>query len=343
MDITEFDIMSAKILAGEATQEEIMAFENMLSSDPSLNELFEADKKVWEMSEGLDFNQGDWAGNDWKSVDSKLGLSKNYSRGLLYRRIVSIAASVVLLVGVFAAVKFYLQTDEVHVETAMHRLEVPKGNTSYLVLGDGTEVWLNSGSVFEYPSDFNVDSRNVKLQGEAFFEVAKSGSPFVVDAGDIDLRVLGTSFNVRAFAEEGQIETTLMTGKLQVEGMDAYQIEPFVILPREKIIYAKAGGENNRHRPKITKITYTNDQKLLSQISWKEGLFILEGESLEEIGERIYRTFGLKVVFKDEQIKQFKFTGKVSNAEAETLLKAIGIATGIQYKITGEEILLSIR
>ena len=117
-----------------------------------------------------------------------------------------------------------------------HTVDVPRGAEFTMKLSDGTSVHLNSESTLRYPVQFNGQSRIVKLTGEAYFEVAKNGKPFIVDLGDCMIKVLGTHFNVRAYNDEHEIQTTLVEGSVEVKDINS----KVLLSPGEQAVLGRA-------------------------------------------------------------------------------------------------------
>lgn len=201
------------------------------------------------------------------------------------------------------------------------------GQTYSLVLQDGTKVWLNAASSLQFPSSFaKKDIRSVKLQGEAYFEVAKDKThPFeVITTGNKvlpaqKLTVLGTHFNVNAYNDEKTVKTTLLEGSIK--------IQQTVLKPgQQSILYADS-------RLNISDI----DPSLA--IDWKTGSFIFQSEPIGQLMKRVERWYNVKVNFDNEKLANKTFTGEISRydniAELLTILERTGKVT---FKIQGSSI-----
>lgn len=177
-------------------------------------------------------------------------------------------------------------------------LEVPYGGTYVLCLQDSTKVYLNSGSSLEFPSRFATDERKVKISGEAFFEVTHHPEwPFVVSLPEGQVRVWGTSFNVKAYPEEEMIFTTLVEGKVSFHREAGEETH---LQPGEQLGYHKSGGQMNLRRV---------DTRLYT--AWKDGLFWFEDMPLEEILKMVERWFDMEIVYLNPEIKNMRFSGKM--------------------------------
>ncbi|MBC9909487.1 FecR family protein [Chitinophaga varians] len=176
--------------------------------------------------------------------------------------------------------------------TAMDTLDVPRGRQFSLRLADGTQVWLNAASRLIFPAAFHGASREVTVQGEAFFEVAQQASqPFIVHAGKSTMKVLGTGFNVNAYGQEQT--TTLATGKLLVTAGQ----EQVTLLPDEQAILNNTTG-SLRKQP-VEAHLYT---------AWKDGDLFFEDAPLQDITASLARSYDYHFIFDDTDLKQMSFT-----------------------------------
>ncbi len=215
----------------------------------------------------------------------------------------------------------------------INTIDVPRKAESSLTLADGTKVWINSATKMMYPTSFTGDTREVKiLYGEAYFEVAHNPEkPFIVftDKGT-SIKVLGTSFNVKAYEEDHRIETTLLEGKVSVynnspAGVKMAELEPgeqAVILEGEKDIQVK-----------------NVDAKLYA--SWKDGVFAFENLSLEEIMKVFSRWYDLEVFYDLEDLKHLEFTGNLLKyKDINPHLKIISKSTSVNFKLSENSVLV---
>jgi len=177
-------------------------------------------------------------------------------------------------------------------------VEVPYGGTYILCLQDSTKVHLNSGSRLEFPSRFAAGERRVKISGEAFFEVAHhAGWPFVVCLSGGEIRVRGTSFNVKAYPEEEMIFTTLVEGRVSFRQNAGRET---LLQPGEQLGYHKSGGQTELRRV---------DTRLYT--AWKDGLFWFQDMPLEEILKIVGRWFDMDIFYLNPEIKNIRFSGKM--------------------------------
>ena len=179
-------------------------------------------------------------------------------------------------------------------------LKVPRGGEYYLVLADGTKVWLNSESTLRYPVKFLGDERRIELTGEAYFEVTKNKhKPFRVVSGNQIVTVLGTHFNISSYPEDSVTYTTLVEGHVNVQLKDDPNVQQS-LLPNEQSRVSMADAQ-------ITKRVVDPSR----YIAWKNGRFIFEDERLNDIMSTLSRWYDVHVVFSNQRAKEIQFTGNL--------------------------------
>lgn len=203
-------------------------------------------------------------------------------------------------------------------EQVFNELIVPKGGEYRLCLSDGTVVYLNSESRLKYPAGFTGERREVELEGEAYFEVAPDKEhPFLVNTGELCVRVLGTGFNVLAYREENVSEVTLVHGAVVV-GEAGKETN---LKPDEQFILDKSTGKTSVQQVDANKIC-----------AWKSGMLYFEGMALEELVIKLSRWFDVQFFFTAEELKQLKFTGALCKyAPFNYNLSLLEATTDIQF------------
>lgn len=207
----------------------------------------------------------------------------------------------------------------------LHTVFTPVGGEYKLTLSDGTRVWLNASSCIQFPAVFRSDRREVRVEGEVYFEVSKdSARPFLVRTGDVVVKVLGTSFNVRAYLGE-EYKTTLVEGSVAV----GYLGETMKIRPGQQWVLEKDG-------PKVHEV------KIKSIVSWKNGDFAFEDQVLPEVFNELERWYDIDVFMSNDAIRNMKFTGIFPRYEnINDVLHIIELATCVKCSISGKTIVVS--
>ena len=210
---------------------------------------------------------------------------------------------------------------------AVNKLSTANGESYQLRLPDGTMVWLNAASSITYPVSFsNTALREVELAGEAYFEVVKDKKrPFLVNTDHQQIRVLGTEFNVNAYADEPEQRTTLLEGSIKLsleQGAAARILKP---------------GEQAVSAGKQLQVSTVDVEQA---VDWKNGDFIFQSEPLISLMRRVSRWYNVQVVYANGVDKEGTFTGKVSRSKnISVLLKALQSA-GLKFEVLGNKIIV---
>ncbi len=235
----------------------------------------------------------------------------------------------------------YIQT----VKVSANEIYVPLGSKSHLILTDGTNIWLNSGSRMKYTEFTNTPAREVFLEGEAFFDVVKNArKPFIVNTSSVRVKVLGTKFNVKSYPTEKTIETTLVTGKVEIEELNPFHGHNKIIElhPNQKATYIKSSSEINVEKNlKKQQIQPKQPQsgELIEKVnpvlytSWKDQKLIFKNERLESLAVKLERWYNVKIVIKDQAINNYRYTGIFEKENIEQVMKALKLATPLNYTI----------
>ncbi|MGN7723039.1 FecR family protein [Chitinophaga sp. 22620] len=249
------------------------------------------------------------------------------------------AAAVALLIAVFLYTRQELPDASIPVARAMQdtaqwlNRQNGKATRAVIELADGSKIWLNAESRLSYPEVFSRTSREVYLSGEAFFDVTKDQErPFIVHLAKGTVKVLGTSFNVRAYDNE-PVQTSVTTGKVAFipkYGKGNLPPDTFYITPDEKVTYRQTSEDI------VKEATSGADEK-----AWTEGRLIFRDASLEEIGHELERSFGKKVIFISEAPRHYRMTGSFQNNNLQDILYYLARSRTFKYSVTDSTLLIS--
>lgn len=198
-------------------------------------------------------------------------------------------------------------------ELVYNTLRIPAGADYIVCLSDGTRVHLNCESRFRYPVSFVGNERRVYLDGEAYFEVKKSAEwPFVVVTDQMNVRVTGTTFNVKSYRKDQVVATTLVTGGVQMESEEMGK-KVVQLTPSQQFEWNKATG-----RPEVREV----DVRLYT--GWTEGMFVFRNERLEEVMNMLARWYTVEVVYRNESVKDLRLSANLGRYEhIDSLLQII--------------------
>lgn len=211
-----------------------------------------------------------------------------------------------------------MQTAETSV--ALQTIAVPAGQRINITLPDGTNVWLNARTTIQYPVNFNSNERIVKLNGEAYFDVAKDKTkPFIVQTDKYNVEVLGTKFDVESYSETGQFETALMEGSVRISSLkDAH--ESLMLKPNTKAYL---------HMGKL-RVLPVDD---LNPYRWREGLICFKNESFASIMKEFEKYYGINIYITNRQVQKYLYTGKFRQTDGvDYALRVLQKDIGFTYE-----------
>lgn len=232
------------------------------------------------------------------------------------------------IVAIALSVGYLIRTEDFNNVIAMNEVSVPKGNRTSITLPDGTKAWLNNGTKLTYPAEFNGKNREVKLEGEGYFEVSHDKAhPFIVKIGDNQIKVLGTKFAVTAYPNDKFIKTELVSGQIQFdvkEGNQTNKFHSYLVNPSQSLVFDKSSGKISES--KIADGFYNY---------WIKGVYQFKDETFEELAKKIERIYNVEVTFKDESLKKNLFSGifKIDD-NIYTLMEVFERATGEPFTYT---------
>lgn len=243
-----------------------------------------------------------------------------------------IAAASVIIAIIFGGVAVHKEKVPI-VAVAQIQTLSPIGAKSIITLPDGSVVELNAGSELTYPAYFNGDIRKVSLRGEAYFEVSKDEKhPFIVEASDLAIKVLGTHFNIIAYDDDENIITTLLEGSISVRKThSASDKEDAIILkPNQQLIYNRKDDSLNMKEV---------DSELY--VLWKDGQYYFENEKFSDIVKKLERGFGVKITIGSAELETLAFSGVFpKNNRLEQILNAFKKHRNFDYKRTENGIII---
>lgn len=309
----------------------------------------------WVNAEALNEKSKGWGFDDWKSYQpdeseinnekfsslldkihhkiniessrQKLSVSKKFILSVVITFITRVAA--ILLLPVLAFLFFTISEKTMesakYASQAVDSLEIvaPVGSRTVVHLSDGSEIHLNFGSKLKYPQFFTGDTREVMLSGEGYFNVAHNPEkPFIVKTANLNIKALGTKFNVHAYLGDDFIATTLVDGKVVIGKTMSNGKENSIgaLIPGQHISYNIASGKINSAKGNIEKY-----------IAWKDGKLVFENESVTQVAERLSRMFNVDIEVNDN-IRDYSYTVTFVDEPLYQILELMTLATPVRYK-----------
>jgi ferric-dicitrate binding protein FerR (iron transport regulator) len=331
-----------------------------INANQENKEFFNQFRQVWAEREDLSSLLKENKEKDWEKIsfifkDQKPILPKGKTIHMFSRGWQRVAALILLFF--FTTIGYFIGHDStqqplINKHAEYNEVIVPTGEKSELALSDGSRIWINAGSKIRFPNQFNNNSRDIWLDGEAYFEVTHDKTkPFWVHTSDVDVKVYGTKFNLKAYKDEDIIEATLVEGLVSLETRNLLNNtkEEVFLKPNHKAIFFKKKPKTlaNEITHEISgplkprKILISNPIKIESSISWRDGKLEFVEESFENIAVKLERRYGVEIRIENDQIKKIKYTGVLKNISIEQALHAIQLTADFHYVIDDNTVVIT--
>ncbi|MFD2514456.1 FecR family protein [Pontibacter locisalis] len=317
MDSKYWDI-AAKTFEGKATPTEQEVLLQWLEQHPEHMDEYKAQKQLWKMTAPAQTLTVD-TDAAWQKVHAKLEHTHHQDKKVipLYRQLWQVAAAAVLVIGIAWLAKLYF--------LPYYGMQVVEsGNKDIAVwLPDSSRVWLNKSSLLAYDPDFDGPQRDVRLEGEAFFEVTHNPQkPFVIEAEAAKTLVLGTSFNLRAYPLEETVELTVATGKVAFSAAGAEQA---IVTPGFGVTFLKQDK-------RIVKYDAPDENAW----AWKTQKLQFKGKSLRDVLTELERYYGARMLLQQPDLASCRFTGTFQGSSLEEVLQVLEASLQIEISKQNE-------
>jgi len=353
-------------LKGELTTDEIRKLIMWIKLNRANKRYFDEYCEIWITAKaslknpGYNIQEGFWKFK--QKIKSNEDLQIGFNRTNLFKMITRYAAIFIVAFSLSGLLFYYIGKNQgANPKQSFSELIVPMGSRAQFSLSDGTSVILNAGSRLKYDNRFGILDRVVQLEGEGFFKVAKDGKrPFIVKTSHLNVRALGTAFNVKAYSDDKTIETTLVEGSIKIEEItDKSRAKVMLLKPNQKLTFFKEDStmvdettgpkgktENNAQPLQVQKPIaiprlFTENVNVEPVISWKENRWIFEKQSLSQMAVDLERKFDVQIIFESERLKTFRFTGIIIAEPIEQVLEVMSISAPINFKLKGKVVTLS--
>ena len=270
----------------------------------------------------------------------------------IWMRRAAIWAGLIILAG--SSYFVWMHSGKKQVYQTFNKIEkviVPNGAPEMRLLPDSSVVWVNAGSQIRYADNFIQKQREVYLDGEAYFSVKHDPDhPFIVYAGNISIRALGTKFNVHAYPGENKIEATLISGKVQVT-IEGKPDQKIILMPNEKLTVINekfrlsAKQSQTESAPELSfqvkKVAPISASVSIPEVAWLEDKLAFQNEAFDVLGKRMERRYDVQIVFTDTLLKNERLTGIFKSENIEKALKILQMTTPFRYRVKDDTIYLS--
>lgn len=368
------DIFNTEILVkyfkGESNKDENTLITSWIEESKENEKLFLELRVLWEAGKLNDVSIKEIIVTEWKKLESRIDAhdyKKHFShrspdrvRNLIYNAL-KIAAIFIVSLGISWYLLNNTSISGGSQNISYYEFRTPKGSKSVIDLPDGSKVYLNAESYLRFPEKFTKSNREIYLEGEAYFDITKNTeNPLIVKTSEINIKVVGTAFNVKSYPDEGTIETTLVRGEIILEKSktDASEKASTIKLePNQRATFIKKQG--NIHLDNVDPVetieSKTNqlvrkEKLLLSDVqetekytAWKDGKLIFDNETFENLAIKLERWYDIKITINDEELKQIRFTGTFENETIEQGLEIMQLTTPISYTMDKNELLIKMK
>jgi ferric-dicitrate binding protein FerR (iron transport regulator) len=338
-----------KDLAGDSTPEEGQELQHIMSEDTVFARQYELFRMYWAQNHHDHIDSRRLFSNvqmrineaEREAITQDMEPLMKPVRG--YGRLAwisGVAATIALLIT--AGVYYYTSQHEPLVAKY-----TSKGEKSTFMLDDGTRVTLNADSKLEYAANFPQDSREVYLTGEAFFDVhSNAHKPFIIHTNKMDIRVLGTAFNVKSYPNETSTEATLLKGAIEVTVADNPS-EKIVLKPSQKIVVDNYDSTKKKSVslkdvvPALTTMTYFQQRDtMIMETSWLQNKLVFQDEDFGTLARRMERWYNISIRFNKTDMKQLRFTGILEGETIAEAFRALHLTEDFSYRIEDSTIVI---
>jgi transmembrane sensor len=365
-------------LSGETSDEELVELAQLLKEQPAQAYSLEIMEDLWRSSipvnrqyaefkykelllrmQKMDLINDDSIEEKEHLVRLMNGEGKRKQKVMGMRKVVQlvVAASVILIITLVVLLYSDNSKMKTSVASIPGRKEIVTKNATKtkLTLPDGTKVWLNAGSKLSYDTEYGNKYREVVLIGEGFFDVTKNPErPFIIHTRKMDIKVLGTAFNVRCYPDEKKVETSLLRGSIEVTLKDR-PTEKIYLKPNEKLTLIdepivastmKNSGRKIAHETvvpepmvAISHLSYNTRDNSIVETSWLQNKLIFKSETFEEVAKKMEKWYNVSIVFSDQSVKNLHFTGIFEKETVSEALSAMQITTPFHFSISKKELI----
>lgn len=342
-------------LSRQESAEDIDKLKNWLAKDPANKERLKEWLQVWDATDMVDnFDQynADEAYHKFLIYLKKQESEKSVRTPLFIKtiRYIGRIAAIFILGFSLGTSSLYFYKQQTKGDIAYVENIVPLGSKSEIILPDGSKVWLNAGSKLRYPTNYGDISRDIFLEGEGYFKVAKKeNKTFTVHTALMSIRALGTEFNVKAYPEEEMVETTLISGEVAIESeiKSAASKKSILLKPGQKYSMRSENEKDTTAstqtptlqpaKTTLPQIKQLSNDIVLAEVSWKEKNWRIEKENLQSLAQKLERRYNVRIQV-DDKLMSYHFTGTLKDESLEQVLRAMQSSAPILYTIEGKEV-----
>lgn len=321
---SEVEELMPGYLSGDLSDREKTMIDEWRKESPDNESIYQESSKAWKAISLLNEMEKFDSFEALKKVNNRLNKTSYIRWVRLIQRVAAFLLLPLLIYSTYQTMQnFNLKKHQVN-NAVMQTISSRVGMVSEFTLSDGTKVWLNSGSELQFPVLFLGDLREVKLKGEAFFEVTKNEKqPFRVNSKGLIIDVLGTSFNVTSYEDEKIDEVMLVKGKIKLSSeVDHVKKELGTMHPGQKAAYMKE-----------FQTVSTEEVNPGKYIAWRDGNLIFQDDSMDDVVKRLSRWFNVEIIIEDPEINEYIYKATFRNENLKQVLNLLKLSAPIDYRI----------
>lgn len=329
-DYSEIEELLPGYFSGGLSDKDRVMIDEWRTESPENEILFQQSSNAWEAMPLLHKMEQFNSFEALKKINTRISNQETTKWWISIQRVAAILLLPVLIYSGYISIRNTSLKKQQKEYMVMQTISSRQGMVTQFELADGTKVWLNSGSALQFPTRFTGDQREVKLSGEAYFEVAKNeNQPFQVKAKDLNIEVLGTSFNVVSYDDEKQTEVVLVEGKVRLSSeIDEVQKVFGTMQPGQRAIYMEENQKIEAEEVAVDKY-----------IAWRDGNLIFRDDKMEDVAKRLSRWYNVEFVINDPEIKNYVYKATFRNENLKQVLNLLKISAPIDYQIIGNKLL----
>ena len=372
-------LLIARKLSGEASAEELQELEELLRQNPGAGYSKEVFHDLWQSPvehdrqyaenrykelvqqiKNMGIDEGRFAHDD-HFIDSEQEevIAVKSSKKKWMVALVSAAVAILIAGGIYSLQDSGKASTGLAETQSKNQISTKNGSKTSLVLPDGTKVWLNAGSQLDYDKNYGNKLREVSLVGEAYFDVVKNPErPFLIHTRKMDIKVLGTAFNVKCYPGEKTTETSLVRGSIEVTLKDRQ--EKIMLKPNEKLVINNDDykGEKSSDNIKpasnkkviaaaekpfisVSHLTFYPVDSTVIETAWVQNRLVFSGESFEDVALKMERWYNVSIDIADDKMKKEPLTGNFEKETVSEAFKALQLATPFSFSIKNDKIIIA--
>lgn len=364
MNQERFWSLLSKKMAGEASPEELDELQDLIAQHPDWQYAIQSIQDIWNIRPELDtlkaesafdihlnrMNRQNIGFEDLTETDTIINMSRPRSRRWYF-------AAAAILILALGWVGFRQLSGNAAPQLAKMRqvneISTRPGSKTRVELPDGSIVWLNAGSKLTYNKDFNQQLREVSLTGEAFFDVAKNKEkPFIIHTSTINVKVLGTVFNVKAYPQDKKTETSLIRGSVEIT-IRSRPDDKIILSPSEKLIVENGNARLEKQKDGLIKTTETSPNIIslnritvnpidstIAETEWVNNRMVFRDEAFEDLVVQMQRWYNINIEIRDESLKNKRLSGTFESETVTQALDALKFSLPFKYDQEGNNIFI---